>query len=265
MQSYQDLIEPVVSIAHEAGAAILEIYNTDFEVEEKKDESPLTLADMAAHRVIVRGLRELTPDIPVMSEESANIDTGERLSWQRFWLVDPLDGTREFVKRNGEFTVNIALIEQGEPVFGVVTVPVTGMVYYGTRDGGAWRVEPDGTPQPIKARRLGEGPKTAVASRSHKTPELAQYLEAMGEHTVRSIGSSLKLCLVAEGEADIYPRMGPTSEWDTAAAHAVVEAAGGHVTDLQGEPLRYNKGESVLNPYFLVFGDDSHDWTRYAD
>lgn len=263
MSQSQELIESLVRLAREADRAILEIYDTDFEVEDKRDESPLTQADMASHRTIVSGLRELTPEIPVMSEESADIDPAERREWQRFWLVDPLDGTKEFIKRNGEFTVNIALIEQGRPVLGVVTVPARGLAYHGSLDGGAWRREGDAPAQPIRVRQLGEGPAVAVASRSHKTPELQQYLDAMGEHTVRSIGSSLKFCLVAEGEADIYPRFGPTSEWDTAAAQAIVEAAGGHVVDVSGQPLRYNRGESVLNPSFLVYGDARHDWTAY--
>ena len=264
MSQSQELIEALVRLARKADQAILEIYQTDFDVEDKSDNSPLTRADMASHRTIVDGLQRLTPDIPVMSEESTAIDPRERLSWQRYWLVDPLDGTREFIKRNGEFTVNIALIEQGRPVLGVVTVPAQGLAYHGSAEGGAWRRRDQAAPEPIQVRQLGKGPKVAVASRSHKTPELQQYLDGMGEHEVRSIGSSLKFCLVAEGEADIYPRFGPTSEWDTAAAQAIVEAAGGHVVDVSGETLRYNRGESVLNPSFLVYGDDNHDWTAYA-
>ncbi len=264
MPQSQELIEALVRLAREADQAILEIYNTDFDVQDKSDDSPLTQADMASHRTIVKGLHELSPEIPVMSEESADISTEERLGWERYWLVDPLDGTREFIKRNGEFTVNIALIEHGHPVLGVVTVPAQGLAYHGSKEDGAWRRQGNAAAEPIRVRPLGDGPKVAVASRSHKTPELQQYLDAMGEHTVRSIGSSLKFCLVAEGEADIYPRFGPTSEWDTAAAQAIVEAAGGQVVDVAGKPLRYNRGESVLNPTFLVYGDDSHDWIAYA-
>ena len=264
MKHSPELIESLVSLSRKADQAILEIYNTDFDVEDKSDNSPLTQADMASHHTIVSGLRELTPEIPVMSEESANISTEQRLGWQRYWLVDPLDGTREFIKRNGEFTVNIALIENAHPVLGVITVPALGLAYHGSAQNGAWRQQGDKPAEAIRVRKLGNEPKIAVASRSHKTPELQQYLDAMGEHQVRSIGSSLKFCLVAEGEADIYPRFGPTSEWDTAAAQAIVEAAGGRVVDISGQPLRYNKGESVLNPSFLVYGDDSQDWTAYV-
>jgi 3'(2'), 5'-bisphosphate nucleotidase len=205
----------------------------------------------------------MTPDIPVLSEESASLPYSERSSWNRYWLVDPLDGTREFVKRNGEFTVNIALIEDGVPVLGVVHVPVTGVSYMACRGRGAMKQESGKTPVAIQARALGDGPVMVVGSRSHRGDSLIRFLDKLGDHEMVGMGSSLKLCLVAEGAADIYPRLGPTSEWDTAAAQCVVEQAGGYVTDTDMQPLRYNTKDSLLNPFFLVFGDDSRDWSQY--
>jgi len=257
------LLEPVTRLAEEAGQKILAIYNTDFSVSEKEDSSPLTEADMAAHDAIVDGLERLTPGVPVLSEESATLPYAVRSTWQRYWLVDPLDGTREFVKRNGEFTVNIALIEAGVPVLGVVHVPVSGVSYTGCRGRGAFRQDAGAAAQPIHVRALGGGPLMVVGSRSHRGDSLNRFLEHIGEHEMIGMGSSLKLCLVAEGKADIYPRLGPTSEWDTAAAQCVVEQAGGYVTDTQLQPLRYNTKDSLLNPFFLVFGDDSRDWSEY--
>ena len=239
------------------------VYESDFAIQHKDDKSPLTAADMASHRVILEGLRRLHPELPALSEESASIDFSERSAWQRYWLIDPLDGTKEFIKRNGEFTVNIALIQDHAPVLGVVVVPAKDIVYYGSRDAGAFKRESDGTVNPISVCALGDGPVRVVGSRSHASPELTAYVEKLGATELVSMGSSLKLCLVAEGAADIYPRLGPTSEWDTAAAQAVVEAAGGAVTDTNLKPLRYNTKESLLNPHFLVFGDRNEDWGRY--
>jgi len=255
--------QQLLDIARAAGQAILEVYHQDFSVDQKDDDSPLTAADLASHRIIVQRLGELDPAIPILSEEGASIPYSTRSRWQRYWLIDPLDGTREFVKRNGEFTVNIALIDRGRPVAGVVHVPVTGISYLGQAGQGAWKVDPTGQPTTIQVS--GKRQKTArvAGSRSHAGDSLMRFLERLGEHEIVSMGSSLKLCLVAEGAADIYPRLGPTSEWDTAAAQAVVEAAGGLVTDTQLEPLRYNTKESLLNPYFLAFGDQSENWERY--
>lgn len=253
----------VIALAHQAGDAILRIYGQDFSVDHKDDQSPLTEADLASHRVITEGLRRLTPDIPVMSEESATIPWEERRQWQRFWLVDPLDGTKEFVKRNGEFTVNIALVDGHDPVLGVVHVPVTGVTYFGEPDMGAFRQTGGQRPEPIHVTATLKGTPRVVGSRSHAGEGLKRFLENLGSHELVSMGSSLKLCLVAEGKADIYPRIGPTSEWDTAAAQAVVEAAGGRVTDTSMTRLTCNAKESVLNPHFLVFGDLSEDWSRY--
>jgi len=256
-------IQHINQIARDAGDAILQVYAQDFEVEEKADRSPLTQADMASHRLIEAALGQLTPEIPVLSEESASIPYAQRKQWQRYWLIDPLDGTREFVKRNGEFTVNIALIDDGYPVMGVVHVPVTGVTYFGDTLAGAFRQEVHGEPVPIQVTRPCASPMRVAGSRSHAGDSLVQFLKKLPAHEMVSMGSSLKLCLVAEGKADIYPRLGPTSEWDTAAAQAVVEAAGGQVTDTDLRRLAYNQKDSLLNPYFLVFGDDTIDWKSY--
>ena len=258
------LLEPVAELAQLAGEKILVVYNSDeFSVEEKADKSPLTAADLASHHAIVDGLTALTPDIPILSEESASLPYAERSAWQRYWLVDPLDGTREFIKRNGEFTVNIALVDAGVTVLSVVYVPVTGVSYLACRGQGAFKQEAGGERQVIRVRKLGDGPLMVVGSRSHRGDSLIAFLDKLGEHEMVGMGSSLKLCLVAEGAADIYPRLGLTSEWDTAAAQCVVEQAGGFVTDTAMQPLRYNTKDSLLNPFFLVFGDDSRDWSAY--
>jgi 3'(2'), 5'-bisphosphate nucleotidase len=255
----EPLLRELVALSRAAGSAILDIYHQEFDVAFKDDHSPLTAADMASHRIICEGLRELEPDIPVLSEESADIPYARRGTWQRYFLVDPLDGTKEFVKRNGEFTVNIALIEEHRPVLGVVHVPVSGVSYFGAAGLGAFR-QVAGEPEAIAVRQTAAHPLVVVGSRSHANPDLARRLAVLGEHRLVSMGSSLKFCLVAEGTADFYPRLGPTSEWDTAAAQAVVEAAGGRVVTLDGQPLRYNTKEDILNPHFLVFGDRNRDW-----
>ena len=260
------LLDDIARIAAEAGQRILEVYERPFDVDRKADDSPLTDADRAAHETIVARLAALTPGVPVLSEESAKIEYRERAGWMRFWLVDPLDGTKEFVKRNGEFTVNIALIENGAPVLGVVHVPVTGVAYLGLRGEGAWK-EVNGVRQSIHVRNFRGGRATVVASRSHRGEAVDRFLARLeareGAYETASLGSSLKLCLVAEGAADIYPRLGPTSEWDTAAAQCVVEAAGGQVIALDGRPLVYNKPD-ILNPWFLVTGG-GYDWRVCLD
>ncbi len=254
--------DALVEIAQAAGRAILTIYEQDFAVQHKADQSPLTAADLAAHEQIVTALTDLTPDVPVLSEESAAVPYTQRKTWSRYWLIDPLDGTKEFIRRNGEFTVNIALIEQGRPVLGVVYVPVSGVSYVGEVGVGAWKQLATGEQTRLCVSHPCQQPVRVVASRSHVSAALQQILDQLGEHQLISMGSSLKLCLVAEGAADLYPRLGPTSEWDTAAAQAVVEAAGGQVTDLTGQPLRYNQKDSLLNPHFLVFAD--HNVGCYA-
>jgi 3'(2'), 5'-bisphosphate nucleotidase len=264
-----DLLTGMMDIARAAGQAILEVYSADdFGVETKSDDSPLTRADMAAHRIIVARLAELAPEIPVLSEESDDISFDIRGKWSRYFLVDPLDGTKEFISRNGEFTVNIALIEDGRPVLGVVFVPVKDMLYSGSNLAvpSAFLIA-DGHSRAIRARPVDESrPLTIVASRRHGGEALADFMTALEPHfgsfEMTNMGSSLKLCLVAEGRADFYPRLAPTSEWDTAAAQAVVEAAGGAVLDTELRPLRYNTKQSLLNPHFLVLGDPDYRWAE---
>ncbi|MEW7995342.1 MAG: 3'(2'),5'-bisphosphate nucleotidase CysQ [gamma proteobacterium symbiont of Clathrolucina costata] len=256
-------INELLQLAHQAGDAILAIYNTDFMVEKKQDNSPLTAADTTANRLIVSSLEQLTPEIPVLSEESSEVPFYTRRRWQRYWLIDPLDGTREFVKRNGEFTVNIALIERHTPILGVVHAPVLGTTYYGIQGSGAWKQEADQPARSIRVVDRCRKPIRVAGSRSHAGDSLQRFLEKLGAHELVSMGSSLKLCLVAEGRADIYPRLGPTSEWDTAAAQAVVEAAGGRVTTLDLQSLEYNTKDSLLNPHFLAFGDPDRKWSDY--
>ena len=255
-----ELVEPAVALAKEAGDAILEVYATDFDVQAKDDESPLTQADMASHRVIDKGLKALTPDIPIISEESGLPPFEERREWRTYWLIDPLDGTKEFVNRNGEFTVNIALIDGNRPVLGVVHVPVSGKTYTGCDGVGAGVRESDGSSRSIVVAPKSAAPIRVVGSRSHRGASLDAFLETLGEVEMLPMGSSLKFCVVAEGGADIYPRLGLTSEWDTAAAQAVVEQAGGAVLELDGKPLAYNAKEDILNPHFLVRGPEDHDW-----
>ena len=249
----------VVDIAIAAGAAIMGIYSQDFAVEHKDDRSPLTAADLASHHLIVDGLRRLTPELPVLSEESASIAWEERRGWTRYWLVDPLDGTREFVKKNGEFTVNIALIENGETVFGVVYAPALEELHYGIRGVGAFVRDGD-EDVPILSRKPASPPLRVAASRSHLDERTAAAMRRMGEVESQGLGSSLKFCRIAEGRMDVYPRFGPTSEWDTAAAQCVLEAAGGAVLTLDGQPLRYNHKESLLNPDFIALGDAGLPW-----
>jgi len=260
-QPLAELAAAVAAIAVSAGRAILEVYQRDFEVTQKEDQSPLTEADLASHRVIRDALAQLTPSIPLLSEESAEVDFSVRAGWPQYWLVDPLDGTKEFVKRNGEFTVNIALVRGSLPVLGVVHVPVTGVTYLGVVGSGATRQVADGQPAPIRVQVPCADPVRVVGSRSHANPRLGHFLEPLGSYELVSMGSSLKFCLLAEGKADLYPRLGPTSEWDTAAAHAVVVAAGGQVLTLENRPLQYNQKASFLNPDFIVFGDAGRDWT----
>ena len=262
--AFTQFLGPVIEIARRAGAAILEVYDSGpIAVADKPDASPLTQADLRAHRTIVDGLTALTPDWPVLSEESANIDFSERSHWSRYWLVDPLDGTREFLSHNGEFTVNIALIDGHEPVLGVVYAPARQLLYYGIPGFGAFRAQGDGSAAAIVVKRHAPTPLRVVGSRSHRGDSLDRLLSQLGSHQLIAVGSSLKLCMVAEGSADLYPRLGATCEWDTAAAHAVVLAAGGFVTTTAGTPLTYNRHPELLNPHFLVFADLERPWHRY--
>ena len=252
-----ELIQGVIELVHQAGDAILPFWRADVAVTAKADDSPVTAADLAAHHVLVDGLKALDPSIAVLSEEDANIAQHVRAGWTRWWLVDPLDGTKEFISGSEEFTVNVALIEQGRVVFGVVSMPTRGRCYYGGAGIGAWRADGEQI-KPIRVRTVvpaGES-LTVVASRRHSSPEqealLAGLSEHLGELTLTSVGSSLKFCLLAEGAADCYPRLAPTSQWDTAAAQGVLEGAGGVVLQLDGQPFTYPARESLLNASFLA-------------
>ncbi|MBE0362059.1 3'(2'), 5'-bisphosphate nucleotidase [Pseudoalteromonas ulvae UL12] len=247
-----DLLEQIVAIARQAGQAAMVIYDKDFNIEYKGDDSPVTDADLAAHAVIVKGLKALTPDLPILSEESANISWDERQTWQQYWLVDPIDGTKEFIKKNGEFTVNIALIDHGKPILAAVDAPALGVTYCAATELGAFKDDGQSRIQLSVTKKANSGLIRVVGSRSHPSPDLAQYLTQFDEVEMVPTGSSLKLCLVAEGKADIYPRLGLTSEWDTGAGHAVAEIAGASVTQVDGSPLRYNTKAEYLNPYFIV-------------
>ncbi|HLT48196.1 MAG TPA: 3'(2'),5'-bisphosphate nucleotidase CysQ [Rubricoccaceae bacterium] len=261
-----ELLPPVRALAEEAGRLILSYFDAPSAVDYKADDSPLTAADRASHEHLVARLEALTPGVPVLSEESDPGDYAARRDWARFWLVDPLDGTKEFVKRTGEFTVNVALIEGDAPVLGAVHVPAKGVTYFAAEGVGAFKQEGAAEPVPIRVRACDPRRLTVVASRDHAGPEVAAILQKMEEEGVEvsaaSMGSSLKFCLVAEGKADLYPRTVPTFEWDTAAAQCVVEQAGGRLTTLDGERLRYNKAD-IRNPSVMTAGDAALDWKRY--
>lgn len=259
-----DLHEAVLVIAREAGDAILEIYEHAFDVHRKADDSPLTAADLAANRVITEGLQRLTPDIPILSEEGAQLPWTTRSGWSSYWLVDPLDGTREFVKRNGEFTVNIALIKRHEPVFGVVHAPVTGLTWHAEQGRTAFRRSGQ-VDVPLRTRAPATAPLRVAASRSHRDARTQAVLASMGETEVIGLGSSLKFCRIAEGGLDVYPRFGPTSEWDTAAAQCVLEAAGGALLAPDGRAFRYNRRDTLLNGDFIALGDASLPWRRWLE
>lgn len=259
--------EGAIAIAREAAQAILAVYDGPFDVMHKGDDSPLTAADLASHRCIVDGLTQLTPQVPILSEESESLPAAERRAWHTFWLVDPLDGTREFVKRNGEFSVNLALIVDGEPVFGVVQAPVTGELWHGGRGMGAFK-RAEGRDVPVHVRTPATAPLRLAASRSHRdgrTEAFIERLAAHGEIEMLSLGSSLKFCLMAEGGLDLYPRFGPTCEWDTGAGQCVLEGAGGQVLDAKGRPLRYNQRDTLLNGDFIALGDATLPWASWRD
>ena len=260
MRASLDLLDEIGAIAREAGAAIMKVYARDFSATQKDDNSPLTEADTAAHQIIIRHLEKMKPALPVLSEEAVGDFSGVGDAGQ-YWLVDPLDGTKEFIKRNGEFTVNIALIEHGRAILGVVNAPALNVAYLAAEGSGAFKVEAAQPRVPIRVSEHRQGSSwRVVGSRSHAGDSLAEFLRRLGTHELISMGSSLKFCLVAEGTADVYPRMGPTSLWDTAAAQCVVEQAGGRVIQLTGEPVSYADPSAVLNPCFLVHGKSTVDW-----
>ena len=251
MQLTDKLIESLLNLSEEAGRAILGVYDGPIKVTVKADDSPLTQADQAAHRLIEEALAQLTPQWPLVSEESNPEQQQLRTMTPCYWLVDPLDGTKEFIQRNGEFTVNLALIREGAPIFGVGHVPVQGLTYWGGATLGAWGGSDRGV-QAIRGRAPIAGePLQVVGSRSHSNEQTQAYLATLGAYQLIGVGSSLKFCLLAEGRAHLYPRLAPTCEWDTAAAQAILEGAGGRVETLEGTPLRYSKAE-ILNPSFVA-------------
>jgi 3'(2'), 5'-bisphosphate nucleotidase len=257
------LVDEVRELAERAAEEILAVYARPLSSVAKADDSPLTEADLRAHRIICDGLAKLTPSWPVLSEESAAIDYAVRATWDAYWLVDPLDGTREFLSRNGEFTVNIALIRAHRAVLGVVQIPVSGETYGGIPGRGAWRA-PRGLPfADIRVSASCADPVRVLGSRSHRGDSLEGFLTRLGAYEMVGVGSSLKFCRLAEGLADVYPRLGPTSEWDTAAGQAILEAAGGVVVTLDGKPMRYNTKSELLNPHFLACAGEAQRWFAY--
>lgn len=305
IQYSENLLNAVILLAKDAGDAILQVYNTDFDVTKKSDASPLTLADLSANSVIIKGLEALTPDIPILSEETSLADFSVRSLWPSYWLIDPLDGTREFVKRNGEFTVNIALIQGNTPVLGVVYAPASEALFYAMQDFGAFKQATfkDGTyqkpmnthestdtniskntsvcgkPLSMLAERISTKPLNLnqlviAGSRSHVDENMQRFIKQLSNQLntqpeLISMGSSLKICMVAEGIADVYPRLGLTSEWDTAAAHCILKEAGGEIVDTTGQALRYNTKDNILNPHFFAIGEhdsiDWHPWWQYLN
>ena len=254
-----ELINNIIDLTRQAGFTIMEIYNTEFDIDTKEDKrgyeiyrSPITEADKRAHIIIMEGLKKLTPDIPVLSEEGQEIAYEERKKWESFWLVDPLDGTKDFIKKNGEFTVNIALIKDNAPVFGVVYAPAIDLLFWGSLENGAWKKEAHNPAQAMRvADKIDETVKIA-SSRSHPSDKMDAFLAQFNNFKLHTIGSSLKICLVSDGSVHLYPRLGPTMEWDTAAAHAVLKSAGGEMLQFGTDsPLQYNKKE-LLNPKFIA-------------
>jgi len=256
------LLPDVKRIASEAGEKIMVIFNRDFKVDYKEDESPVTEADLAANAYIIEELKKLAGDFPILTEEEAALPFEVRASWDTYWLVDPLDGTKEFVKRRDGFTVNIALIHKHESILGVIYAPVFDVNYYAYQGYGAYKDSKENKAEKIKVRSLPVTPTVAV-SRSHSKGDLLYFLENVGEHELIQTGSSLKMCYVAEGSADIYPRLWLTSEWDTGAAHCIVNEAGGSLVKTDMSPLLYNTKDSLLNPFFFTIGGNDHDWTQY--
>ena len=248
----EQLISSVVEIAKEAGIAITEIYNSDFDYQLKKDLSPITAADNLSHNIITERLKTLTPKIPILSEENCNIPYKIRSQWTQYWLVDPLDGTKEFISKNGEFTVNIALIENNTPIFGVIDIPITNETYWGSKVNGSFCSDANNDIKQINVSEDNQNPIRLVASRSHPSEMLNDLLEKIIDYEIIEVGSSIKFCLIASGQADCYPRFGPTSEWDTAAGEAIVSYASGCVVTARGNSMNYNVKEDYLNPNFIV-------------
>ena len=258
-----------IEIAREAGKIILNIYESEFQVSSKDDNTPVTCADLAANELIVQKLSQLTPDIPVLSEESTEIPYEQRRHWNTYWLVDPLDGTRAFIERTGEFSVNIALVHEHSPIVGVIHCPVKQSSFYACHDSGAFHLNKDNQARSIQVTSQCRTPIRVAGTRTSRSQQLLDYLKkvetAFDGCDIRFMGSSLKSCMIAAGEADLYVRLGPTSEWDTAAAQCIVEEAGGLITDTQMQVLQYNTRESLLNPNFFVFGDKTVAWDEFLE
>ena len=265
--SIRSWLPGAIEIARQAGQIILNIYETEFKINSKEDNTPVTCADLAANELIVKKLSELTPDIPVLSEESAEVPYEQRRHWETYWLVDPLDGTRAFIERTGEFSVNIALVHQNYPVIGVIYSPVKQCSFYACSGSGAFYLSKNDQANAIKVRSRCPKHITVAGTRSSRSEALLGYLKNLEQefegYDIKFMGSSLKSCMVAEGEADLYVRLGPTSEWDTAAAQCIVEEAGGLITDTDMKALQYNTRETLLNPNFFVFGDKSIRWDQF--
>jgi 3'(2'), 5'-bisphosphate nucleotidase len=264
MKNLSTLMSSVLSIAREAGNAILRVYQNESSFKLKEDLSPVTEADLRAHKIISHELLYLTPEFPVLSEEDSEVSYSEREIWDRYWLVDPLDGTKEFIEKKDEFTVNIAFIDNHQPVLGVVYAPALKIAYYACVGEGAFKQIENESPQPIQTTKVSDKNIRVIASRRHGLEHLENFLKQFEQVTQLACGSALKFCLIAEGAADVYPRFGATSEWDTAAGQCIVEQAGGVVLSLKGTPLRYNTKESLENPWFLAAGDAAFANTLHA-
>jgi 3'(2'), 5'-bisphosphate nucleotidase len=258
--SLSDLQQPLIKLAQETGRAILEIYESSrYTITAKADHSPLTQADLLAHEILVNGLQQLTPDFPVLSEEGANTPWEERSQWTHYWLIDPLDGTRQFISHEDEFTVNIALVSGQKPVIGILYIPVTQETYYACYAwGGAFKLSADGHTTAIKTRPWRKNETIILASQTTHKDSIENTFARLGQYKQVEMSSSWKFARIAEGSADIYPRLGNTSEWDTAAGQCILEQAGGALTDLQGRSLSYNTKESLINPHFVAFGDSAN-------
>ena len=252
MSISDEIIQEVIALSRLAGSAIMEVYNTDFDIHIKNDNSPVTEADTKANAVITEGLKEINPEIPILSEEGRDVPFEERSKWETFWLVDPLDGTKEFIKKNDEFTINIALLKKNQPVFGVVFAPALDILFWGCQDRGAFKSISGNSHIPVAVNSQLSDPVIIAGSRSHQNIKMNTFTSQFEKYEVKPMGSSLKICSVADGSVHFYPRLGPTMEWDTGAAHAVLRAAGGEIIKYGTyEPLEYNK-RNLLNPEFLA-------------
>ena len=267
-QDLRNMLPEVINVARQAGQVIMDIYRSDFTVNNKSDNTPVTCADLAANDLIIKQLSAINSEIPILSEESLSIPYTERSQWESYWLVDPLDGTRAFIDKTDEFSVNIALIYQNSPILGVIYSPVKKCSFYACKDNGAFYLDDENQAKNIQVRtKCAEKIVVAGTEKSAQSQILQGFLSNLekkfNSYEIKFMGSSLKSCMVAEGIADVYARLGPTSEWDTAAAQCIVEEAGGLITDTHMQKLRYNTKDSLLNPDFFVFGDQSIAWNQF--